>query len=121
MSMLQQYRAIEQELESKKAQAEALKAKIQPTLDAVAEIDAIIEKFGVSRNDVGAEMFPKQFAAYAGEKSEKVSTRKPRTVKVYTNPNTGETIKTKGGNHKGLKAWKEQYGADVVESWVAAE
>jgi hypothetical protein len=27
-------------------------------------------------------------------------------------------IETKGGNHKELKAWKEKYGADTVESWV---
>jgi hypothetical protein len=27
-------------------------------------------------------------------------------------------IKTKGGNHKGLKAWKDEYGADVVETWA---
>ncbi|MCF5097806.1 transcriptional regulator, partial [Pseudomonas gessardii] len=25
---------------------------------------------------------------------------------------------TKGGNHRGLKAWKEQYGAATVDSWL---
>ncbi|EPG5989341.1 transcriptional regulator, partial [Pseudomonas aeruginosa] len=25
---------------------------------------------------------------------------------------------TKGGNHKVLKAWKEQYGSETVESWL---
>jgi ABC-type branched-subunit amino acid transport system ATPase component len=44
--------------------------------------------------------------------------RRPRVVKVYENPHTGELIETKGGNHRGLKAWKEQYGAATVESWV---
>ncbi|MDI7111006.1 transcriptional regulator, partial [Pseudomonas aeruginosa] len=24
----------------------------------------------------------------------------------------------KGGNHKVLKAWKEQYGSETVESWL---
>ncbi|MDG9812333.1 transcriptional regulator, partial [Pseudomonas juntendi] len=28
-------------------------------------------------------------------------------------------IETKGGNHKLLKEWKAQYGADEVESWLA--
>ncbi|KLJ14716.1 transcriptional regulator, partial [Pseudomonas sp. TJI-51] len=28
-------------------------------------------------------------------------------------------IETKGGNHRQLKEWKQQYGADEVESWVA--
>src|SRR5690606_5257047 len=41
-----------------------------------------------------------------------------RKVKQYKNPNTGETIETKGGNHKTLKSWKEQYGAETVESWA---
>ncbi|MNN85438.1 hypothetical protein D3C81_2027260 [compost metagenome] len=44
--------------------------------------------------------------------------RRPRVVKVYENPHTGELIETKGGNHRGLKAWKEEYGPATVESWV---
>ncbi|QEU26486.1 DNA binding protein (plasmid) [Pseudomonas luteola] len=43
--------------------------------------------------------------------------RKPREVKVYKNPHTGETIETKGGNHRQLKEWKAQWGGDVVEGW----
>ncbi|WP_164661673.1 DNA binding protein, partial [Pseudomonas viridiflava] len=39
---------------------------------------------------------------------------------VYQNPHTGELIETKGGNHRGLKAWKEQYGVDTVDSWLRA-
>jgi len=44
--------------------------------------------------------------------------RRARVVKVYQNPHTGELIETKGGNHRGLKAWKEQYGAATVDSWL---
>jgi len=39
-------------------------------------------------------------------------------VKLYKNPNTGEIIETKGGNHKGLKEWKAEHGSDTVESWL---
>ncbi|MCR8722012.1 DNA binding protein, partial [Pseudomonas syringae] len=46
--------------------------------------------------------------------------RRARVVKVYQNPHTGELIETKGGNHRGLKAWKEQYGVDTVDSWLRA-
>jgi hypothetical protein len=42
-------------------------------------------------------------------------------VKVYQNPHTGELIETKGGNHRGLKAWKEQYGAATVDSWLRGD
>jgi hypothetical protein len=28
-------------------------------------------------------------------------------------------VETKGGNHKTLKEWKTNHGADEVESWLA--
>ncbi|WP_256219368.1 DNA binding protein, partial [Pseudomonas sp. NBRC 111133] len=40
-------------------------------------------------------------------------------VKVYKNPHSGEVVETKGGNQRTLKAWKNEYGAEVVESWLA--
>ncbi|MBN0809937.1 DNA binding protein, partial [Pseudomonas aeruginosa] len=46
------------------------------------------------------------------------SGRRERALKRYKNPNNGEVVETKGGNHKVLKAWKEQYGAETVESWL---
>lgn len=45
-------------------------------------------------------------------------TRKPREMKTYKNPHSGEVVQTKGGNHSVLKAWKSQYGSDTVESWL---
>ncbi|OHZ03012.1 histone-like nucleoid-structuring protein, MvaT/MvaU family [Salinicola sp. MIT1003] len=48
-------------------------------------------------------------------------TRRKRKLKVYKNPNTGEVIETRGGNHKELKAWKDEHGAETVESWVQEE
>lgn len=46
--------------------------------------------------------------------------RKARVVKVYKNPHSGEIVETKGGNQRTLKAWKNEYGADEVESWLAS-
>ena len=48
----------------------------------------------------------------------KAGTRKPRQVKVYKNPHTGEVVETKGGNHKTLKEWKAEHGSATVESWL---
>ncbi|TDV40909.1 hypothetical protein EDF87_118105 [Pseudomonas helmanticensis] len=45
-------------------------------------------------------------------------TRKPRELKTYKNPHTGEVVETKGGNHKTLKEWKTKHGSDMVESWL---
>ena len=44
--------------------------------------------------------------------------RKERALKVYINPANGERVETKGGNHKTLKAWRQEFGADVVEGWL---
>ncbi|MOA47372.1 hypothetical protein D3C78_1700000 [compost metagenome] len=45
------------------------------------------------------------------------SNRRARQVKTYKNPHTGEVVQTKGGNHKVLKAWKAEFGSELVESW----
>ncbi|WP_348532415.1 histone-like nucleoid-structuring protein, MvaT/MvaU family [Pseudomonas sp. BN102] len=44
--------------------------------------------------------------------------RREREVKRYKNPHTNEVVETKGGNHKVLKVWKQEYGAAVVDSWM---
>lgn len=44
--------------------------------------------------------------------------RRQRKIKVYKNPNTGEVVETKGGNHKVLRTWREQYGVETVDSWL---
>jgi len=43
--------------------------------------------------------------------------RSPRVPKRYQNPHTGEFIETASANHKLLKKWKSDYGADEVETW----
>ncbi|MNN62938.1 hypothetical protein D3C81_1782750 [compost metagenome] len=48
----------------------------------------------------------------------KTGARKPRQVKVYKNPHTGEVVETKGGNHKTLKEWKAEHGSATVASWL---
>lgn len=48
-------------------------------------------------------------------------TRRPRRIKIYTNPHNEEVVRTSGGNHKVLKAWSERWGRDVVRSWWVYE
>lgn len=47
--------------------------------------------------------------------------RKIRKIKVYRNPHNGEIVETRGGNHKTLRAWKDQHGAEDVDSWLIEE
>jgi len=46
------------------------------------------------------------------------SSRKPRLLKIFKNPNTGETVETRGGNHKVLKAWKAEYKLANIDEWL---
>ncbi len=50
-----------------------------------------------------------------------VRKRRRRRLKVYTNPVTGEVVKTRGANHKILKAWKAEHGGETVESWAETQ
>jgi len=43
--------------------------------------------------------------------------RAKRPMKSYKNPHTGEVVRTRGGNHKTLNLWREQYGKEAVQSW----
>ncbi|MBU25779.1 MAG: hypothetical protein CMD99_07090 [Gammaproteobacteria bacterium] len=44
--------------------------------------------------------------------------RKPRKLKIYKNPNTGDVVETRGGNHKILKAWKSDYALKDIAEWL---
>lgn len=46
------------------------------------------------------------------------SPHRERKVKTYKNPKTGEIVGTKDGNNKVLKLWKQEFGAETVESWL---
>ena len=46
------------------------------------------------------------------------TTRKIRKLKIFKNPKTGETVETRGGNHKVLKAWKANYNLENIDDWL---
>nr|WP_206202862.1 histone-like nucleoid-structuring protein, MvaT/MvaU family [Thioalkalivibrio sp. XN8] len=50
-----------------------------------------------------------------------VRKRRRRRLKIYTNPVTGEVVKTRGANHKILKAWKAEHGSETVEGWAQTQ
>ena len=54
----------------------------------------------------------------APEQVENKKTRKPRKLKTYKNPHTGEILKVRGGNQNTLKAWKKEHGGETVEGWL---
>ena len=120
MSRLAEFRAAEKALQEQLAQLETLKndAGLKKEIEFEQKLQELMGSYGKSLRDIIAILDPASSAtliAPAGPKR-----RRARVVKVYQNPHTGELIETKGGNHRGLKAWKEQYGVDTVDSWLRA-
>lgn len=119
MSRLAEFRAAEKALKEQLAQLESLKndAGLKKEIEFEEKLQGLMKTYGKSLRDIIAILDP-------NASKSKVSTsaapkqRRARVIKVYHNPHTGELIETKGGNHRGLKAWKEQYGAATVDGWL---
>lgn len=114
MSKLVEFRGIERQLKDLQHQLEDMEQSeaLQRDLEFVEMLEVLMEEHKKSAADVIRILVPEQSEQAAPR------VRRKRLVKVYVNPHSGEQIETKGGNHKGLKAWKDEFGADVVESWV---
>ena len=80
----------------------------------------LMKKHGCSKADLIALLQSDgSTTAKRGRPGSKAATsRKPRKLKVFKNPNTGETVETRGGNHKVLKAWKAEYNLTNVDEWL---
>ncbi|MFJ4113952.1 histone-like nucleoid-structuring protein, MvaT/MvaU family [Pseudomonas sp. NPDC089758] len=119
MSRLAEYRKLEQTLAAQLAELESMKndESLKREIEFEKKLRDLLEKYGFSLRDVINILDP-QAARRAPAAAPSKATRKARDVKVYRNPHNGELIETKGGNHKLLKQWKQEYGAQEVESWV---
>lgn len=43
--------------------------------------------------------------------------RAKRPMKIFTNPHSGEVVRTRGANHRVLNQWRAKYGQDAVDTW----
>jgi DNA-binding protein H-NS len=120
MSKLAEFRQLEKHLAEQLQALEALKgdAGLKQEIEFETKLRALLAKYGYSLKDV-VNLLDPQAGRRATAVETKAGTRKPRQVKVYKNPHTGEVVETKGGNHRTLKEWKAEYGSDTVESWLA--
>ena len=119
MSLLNEYIQKEQQLKQLQEDLQRLEGdqRLQSELEFKAKLEALMNEFGKRAGDVIALLEPT-----ADQRSAKTTAsgnaRRKRRLKIYKNPNTGEVIETRGGNHKGLRSWKDQYGDETVESWL---
>jgi len=119
MSKLAEYRQLEKHLAEQLQALEALKGDdgLKKEIEFETKLRKLLEQYGFSLKHIVNILEPQTTARRAAA-APAVNTRKPRELKVYKNPNTGEVIETKGGNHKALKEWKAKHGVDVVEGWL---
>ena len=120
MSRIAEYRKLEAELERQRAELERREndPELQKDIAFEAKLQALLLAYKMGLADVISILEP-GFAVgkESRAQAEKLS-RRPREVKVYRNPLTGETVESKGGNNKLLGEWKARFGSEEVESWV---
>jgi hypothetical protein len=118
MSKLAEFRQLEKHLAEQLQALEALKgdAGLKKEIEFETKLRDLLAKYSYSLKDVINLLDPQAGRASAVES--KGGSRKPRQLKVYKNPHTGEVVETKGGNHKTLKDWKAEHGSATVESWL---
>lgn len=116
MSIIAEYKALEAQIAEQQKRLEALKSdeKLQREIEFESKLRGLLADYNFSLKNVIALLDPHAGKAAVASKGG----RKERALKTYKNPNNGEVVETKGGNHKVLKAWKEQYGAEVVQGWL---
>ncbi len=116
MSKLAEFKALEAQLAAQLKQLDALKndGELKREIEFEEKLRGLMAEYGVSLRGIISLLDPQTRQATPAVSSP----RRARQVKVYKNPQTGEVVETKGGNHKVLKFWKEKHGADTVESWL---
>lgn len=120
MSKLAEFKALEAQLAEQLKQLESLKNddELKREIEFESKLRELMGEYGMHLGNIKALLDP-QAARTVALKADK-GQRRERKVKVYKNPHTGEVVETKGGNHKVLKAWKEEHGVAEVESWLQA-
>ena len=117
MSIIAEYKALEAQIAEQLARLDALKndEKLKKEIEFENKLRALLADYGYSLRNVIALLDPNlgKSAIVPGK-----GARRERALKIYKNPETGEVVETKGGNHKVLKVWKEHYGSETVESWL---
>ena len=120
MSALADLEYAKKQLEDAQKKFEDAEAKAKAIADTQKDLETLMKTHGVSAQDL-VELL---FFTYGGLKTPGALQGKggakaggTRKIQVYINPHTNEKVETRGANHKTLKAWREQYGADTVRGW----
>ena len=115
MSKIAEYRALEAKIAEQLAQLESLKnnENFKRDIEFEKKLRTLMEQYGIKLKGIIALLSPQTTATTTLKSGQ----RRQRDLKIYKHPQTGEVVETKGGNHKTLKAWKVEFGAETVEGW----
>ncbi|AZZ78147.1 transcriptional regulator [Pseudomonas sp. RU47] len=119
MSKLAEYRQLEKHLAEQLQALETMKGDdaLKKEIEFETKLRELLDKYGFSLKHI-INLLDPQSSSRRQAPAQTTGTRKPRELKTYKNPHSGEVVETKGGNHKTLKEWKTKHGADEVESWL---
>lgn len=123
MSLLNEYMKKEQLMKQLRDELQQLEQdqRLQSELEFKSKLEQLMQSHDKTASDVifmldpGSEQEGKRSGAATSAQG---GSRRKRKLKIYRNPHTGEVVKTRGGNQKTLKAWKEEYGRETVEQWL---
>lgn len=117
MSKLAEFKRLEAQLAEQLAALDSLKndTELKREIEFETKLNALLDEYGFGLKTVINILDPRMARA---SQPTQPGQRRERTVKVYKNPHTNEVVETKGGNNKVLNAWKAEYGAAAVKSWV---
>ena len=114
-SKLTEYQALQAQLKKLGEKQSVLEAEVKPQLDVRDKCVALAAEINMP-----LPLLVAMLADLVKVEKKPRKAHKPRDMKIYVHPQSGERIETKGGNHKQLKEWKAQHGAEVVEGWRVA-
>jgi DNA-binding protein H-NS len=121
MSVLNKYKQLQEQLEQVKAAHDALEQdpQVQRMMEAGSFLRDLMSEYGLTVQGIVDLLEPGHVVVPAGSvEAPARRARRQRPLKVYTNPHTGETVETRGGNHRTLREWRERWG-DAVADWAA--
>lgn len=120
MSKILEFRATEEAIVELQAKLDALKGNqgLQEELEFEQKLRQLMQEHGKTLRDINSILDPQTYRQAVSSSTKPQQSRRQREAKRYRNPYTHEVVVTKGGNQRTLKAWKDQFGADVVESWL---
>ncbi len=120
MSLINEYRDTEEAIKQLQARLNDLKQsdKLQKELEFESKLRSLMGEYNKALPDIIALLDPESRGSKPVRAAKPAAGKRTRKMKQYSNPNTGEVIETKGGNHKTLKEWKAKWGGAVVEGWA---